>query len=386
MSPMLYHTPITTPFGMQISDRTWSSSEYRYGFNGKEKDEDGEFGSVTNYDFGARIYNPSIGRWLTVDKYSKAFPSNSPYVFGINSPIVMVDPDGNRTDYYSASGRFLFSSDDKLIDAVVIIDESNLQPFLDAMQSEFQGVEYRGQIIRQGFEALNSDASNRLLREYGQAYDGAGFISYFEDHENDVMTEEEWDRKISGFNFVDEKGNRIHMVREATALLVQNDEGVYNVLETEDILKANEQVSDFDSSPRLSTTGPEIHTHPLSTEDDHLYRHYHTSQTTIGPDNVSVVDDPSPPDYSIALSKMFYAFNANMNNAWDVVVNGNKEIVFYRYAILSTYYNPVTSTRDDKLVIKDYESQEIRIKFDELFDTTGKRKTSSSNETKTDDF
>lgn len=50
------------PFGMDMT--SWSSDNfdsYRYGFNGKEKDDKGEFGSTTHYDYGFRIYNPGIG-------------------------------------------------------------------------------------------------------------------------------------------------------------------------------------------------------------------------------------------------------------------------------------------------------------------------------------
>jgi len=43
-------------FGWEMPGRKYNSSEYRYGFNGKEKDQNGEFGSITNYDYGFRIF------------------------------------------------------------------------------------------------------------------------------------------------------------------------------------------------------------------------------------------------------------------------------------------------------------------------------------------
>jgi len=79
---------------------------YRYGFNGKEKDADGEFGSSTHYDYGFRIYNPSIGKFLSVDPLSNDFPFYTPYQFAGNKPIVAIDLDGleekiviNQYDY-----------------------------------------------------------------------------------------------------------------------------------------------------------------------------------------------------------------------------------------------------------------------------------------------
>lgn len=84
-----YHFP---PFGMIMPGRFYSSgSAYRYGFNGKENDNStGE----RNLDFGTRIYDSRIGRWLSVDPEGKNMPWLSPYQFASNSPIYKLDPDG----------------------------------------------------------------------------------------------------------------------------------------------------------------------------------------------------------------------------------------------------------------------------------------------------
>ena len=82
------------PFGWEMPGRKYNSAEYRYGFNGKEKDDDGEFGSITNYDYGFRIYNPAIGKFLSVDPLTKGYPMLTPYQFASNSPIGGLDLDG----------------------------------------------------------------------------------------------------------------------------------------------------------------------------------------------------------------------------------------------------------------------------------------------------
>ena len=69
-----------------------SSSSYRYGFNGKEKDNSTGEG---NLDFGARIYDSRLGRWLGVDKFADKYPNVSPYAFCINSPLQFTDANGN---------------------------------------------------------------------------------------------------------------------------------------------------------------------------------------------------------------------------------------------------------------------------------------------------
>lgn len=70
------------------------TNDYRYGFNGKELDKSGEFGSLAHYDYGFRIYNPAIGKFLSVDPLAEKFPAWSPFNFVLNCPIRMVDPDG----------------------------------------------------------------------------------------------------------------------------------------------------------------------------------------------------------------------------------------------------------------------------------------------------
>ena len=89
--------PSTTdyyPFGLEMPGRTNNSQEYRYGFNGKEKDQNGEWGSQTHYDYGFRIYNPAIGKFLSVDPLTKDYPWYTPYQFAGNMPIAAIDIEG----------------------------------------------------------------------------------------------------------------------------------------------------------------------------------------------------------------------------------------------------------------------------------------------------
>ena len=75
------------PFGMTEPGRSWNSGDYRYGFNGKEKED----ANGIHLDFGARIYDSRIGRFLSVDpKVPKTMAS---YNFA-GSPISCVDYEG----------------------------------------------------------------------------------------------------------------------------------------------------------------------------------------------------------------------------------------------------------------------------------------------------
>ena len=47
------------------------------------------------YDYGARNYDPAIGRWMNIDNNSETYFSMSPYNYAGNNPVVFVDYDGN---------------------------------------------------------------------------------------------------------------------------------------------------------------------------------------------------------------------------------------------------------------------------------------------------
>jgi len=77
-----------------MPNRTYAATNsYRYGFNGKENDSEVK-GEGNSLDFGARIYDPRIGRWLSVDPLQQKYPSFSPYNFALNNPNFYYDIDG----------------------------------------------------------------------------------------------------------------------------------------------------------------------------------------------------------------------------------------------------------------------------------------------------
>ena len=80
------------PFGSTQEGRGASSTDYRFGFNGKEND--GEWGTSLVQDYGFRLYNLGIGRFLSVDPLAPEYPWYTPYQFAGNKPIQAIDLDG----------------------------------------------------------------------------------------------------------------------------------------------------------------------------------------------------------------------------------------------------------------------------------------------------
>jgi RHS repeat-associated protein len=64
-------------------------SRYRFHFNGKEEDSEAQ-----TQDYGFRIYNPRLGKFLSVDPLFKSYTWNSTYAFSENRPIDGIDLDG----------------------------------------------------------------------------------------------------------------------------------------------------------------------------------------------------------------------------------------------------------------------------------------------------
>lgn len=91
---------VYTPTNMLVQVCDEVDDKYRFGFNGKEKDN--EWAGLGNHqDYGFRLYDTRIGRFKGVDPLTSKFPMLTPYQFSSNNPIWFIDIDGAEGEVHN---------------------------------------------------------------------------------------------------------------------------------------------------------------------------------------------------------------------------------------------------------------------------------------------
>lgn len=78
---------------------TSGSNNYKYKYNGKELQEES---SLNLYDYGARNYDPAIGRFFNLDRLSEKYEAISPYTYVANNPTKFIDVNGEYIYIYDS--------------------------------------------------------------------------------------------------------------------------------------------------------------------------------------------------------------------------------------------------------------------------------------------
>jgi RHS repeat-associated protein len=158
------------PFGMLMPGRSYSATAaYRYGFNGKENDNEVK-GEGGQQDYGMRIYDPRLGRFLSVDPLKAEFPWNSPYAFAEGDPILNIDLDGGEKKHYllikNGGNTTLFLSHEEDIYETVPIYTNSTIYFLG------QSIDYRTKVGERTVKNQRAEYVVHGLVSYNLGLDG----------------------------------------------------------------------------------------------------------------------------------------------------------------------------------------------------------------------
>jgi RHS repeat-associated protein len=105
------------PFGMSFAEGV-TTSQQPYKYNAKELDTER---GLNLYDYSARLMDPVLGRFSTVDPLAEKYPSTSPYFYALNNPLRFIDPDGRDVWEINNKGEIVNRIEDKTQDAFYMV-------------------------------------------------------------------------------------------------------------------------------------------------------------------------------------------------------------------------------------------------------------------------
>ena len=157
------------PFGLKHSGYNMlvfsANLALKYKYNGKELQDDliGS-SSLDLYDYGARMYDPALGRFHTQDRFAEKYESITPYQYGANNPILYIDINGDslmiehkgeRIMYQN--GNLTFAGTNKKYNGKALNKNGKLKGFVGASVKALDKIRTGGEAGKELISNLQND-------------------------------------------------------------------------------------------------------------------------------------------------------------------------------------------------------------------------------------
>ncbi|MDR1198836.1 MAG: DUF6443 domain-containing protein [Prevotellaceae bacterium] len=172
------------PFGKVWNLDYYPAAQTRYLFSGKEKQITGD---INYMDYGNRMYDDFLGRWLVPDLLAEKYYSISPYVYCMNNPLRFIDPNGMDVWEINQQGQVkwieeskthvLYALDNKgkrTENSITVNDRGILDQLTTNRNSQFNYAEVGKEGVNDVFNVFKFAADNTSVEWVVHKYENDG--------------------------------------------------------------------------------------------------------------------------------------------------------------------------------------------------------------------